>query len=142
MTHAPEIKNTRLCLVSFTLSQSLATSRVQVSQHPACKSRNIPRAWTSLSCTQNHRQPNVMVACAQAHVAQARDCIVVLFPIIISYYTIPRLRHMCLCAGNHNIGLLWQNVFTNKWLTYFIFLAVFKAGAVITRLWLCPLPSL
>ncbi len=27
-----------------------------------------------------HRQPNVMVACAQAHVAQARDCIVVLFP--------------------------------------------------------------
>ncbi len=29
---------------------------------------------------QNHRQPNVMVACAQAHVAQARDCIVVLFP--------------------------------------------------------------
>ncbi len=25
-----------------------------------------------------HRQPNVMVACAQAHVAQARDCIVVL----------------------------------------------------------------
>ncbi len=45
-----------------------------------------------------HRQPNVMVACAQAHVAQARDCIVV-------NYTIPRLRHMCLCAGNHNIGL-------------------------------------
>ncbi len=28
----------------------------------------------------NHRQPNVIVACAQAHVAQARDCIVVLFP--------------------------------------------------------------
>jgi hypothetical protein len=28
----------------------------------------------------NHRQPNVMVACAQAHVAQAMDCIVVLFP--------------------------------------------------------------
>ena len=26
---------------------------------------------------QDHRQPNVMVACAQAHVAQARDCIVV-----------------------------------------------------------------
>ncbi len=25
----------------------------------------------------HHRQPNVMVACAQAHVAQARDCIVV-----------------------------------------------------------------
>ena len=39
----------------------------------------------------NHRQPNVIVACAQAHVAQN--------------YTIPRLRHMCLCAGNHNIGL-------------------------------------
>jgi hypothetical protein len=28
----------------------------------------------------DHRQPNVMVACAQAHVAQAMDCIVVLFP--------------------------------------------------------------
>ena len=27
-----------------------------------------------------HRQPNVMVACAQAHVAQAMDCIVVLYP--------------------------------------------------------------
>ncbi len=42
-----------------------------------------------------------MVACAQAHVAQARDCIVV----HLYNYTIPRLRHMCLCAGNHNIGL-------------------------------------
>ncbi len=29
---------------------------------------------------EDHRQSNVMVACAQAHVAQARDCIVVLFP--------------------------------------------------------------
>ena len=48
-----------------------------------------------------------MVACAQAHVAQARDCIVVLL--------IPRLRHMCLCAGNHNIGLpMVQFVFLQK----------------------------
>ena len=31
-------------------------------------------------CLYNHRQPNVMVACAQAHVAQAMDCIVVLYP--------------------------------------------------------------
>jgi hypothetical protein len=34
----------------------------------------------SLKTQKNHRQPNVMVACAQAHVAQAMDCIVVLFP--------------------------------------------------------------
>jgi hypothetical protein len=27
-----------------------------------------------------HRQPNVMVACTQAHVAQAMDCIVLLYP--------------------------------------------------------------
>ena len=30
----------------------------------------------SIFLPKNHRQPNVMVACAQAHVAQARDCIV------------------------------------------------------------------
>jgi hypothetical protein len=34
--------------------------------------------WQRLHCIY-HRQPNVMVACAQAHVAQAMDCIVVLY---------------------------------------------------------------
>jgi hypothetical protein len=53
--------------------------------------------WKAKIAKVKHRQPNVMVACAQAHMAQAMDCIVVL------YYGC--LRHMCLCAGNHNIGL-------------------------------------
>ena len=51
-----------------------------------------------------------MVACAQAHVAQAMD-----------NYTIHRLRHMCLCAGNHNIGLPMAIAFT-----FHPFLAIFQ----------------
>ena len=35
--------------------------------------------WKAKIAKVKHRQPNVMVACAQAHVAQAMDCIVVLY---------------------------------------------------------------
>ncbi len=31
------------------------------------------------ACVLIHKQPNVMVACSQAHVAQARDCIIQLY---------------------------------------------------------------
>jgi hypothetical protein len=33
-------------------------------------------------------------------------------------------------------------VLINQWMTHFIFLAVFKAGTFIQRLWLCALPTL
>ena len=52
------------------------------------------------NATFQHRQPNVMVACAQAHVAQARDCIVV---------TIQSLAcATCACAqATITLGCLW-----------------------------------
>ncbi len=49
-----------------------------------------------------HRQPNVMVACAQAHVAQARDC-------IGNNTTIQSLAcATCACAqATITLGCLW-----------------------------------
>ncbi len=58
----------------------------------------------------HHRQPNVVVACAQAHVAQARDCIVVLFPNKGNNTTIQSLAcATCACAqATITLGCLWS----------------------------------